>query len=610
MSPARQGKVLGDLLAVALWFGMAGGLIEGACHLVVQRLGFLENVWYQIVWIPAVFNALVLSVLGLLLAVGMSFFPLRPRVHLSAIFVLAFAACLPWVALILKEWVHPFAILILTGGIATAVARWCAGDEWACFLFFRRSLPWVGGLTLVLFVGIQGGIWLRERVGTAKLPPAAASAPDILVVVIDALRADHLSIYGYGRQTSPGLDKLAAGGVLFEQAYSTSSYTLPSHASILTGLYPSQHGVEWGTARVQATASYPTLAEALQSHGYRTGAFSGNTFWFTRAQGFGRGFLHFDDFFSSLADVVLRTAYGRITTLTMQRLRLGSEDIPARKRAPDTNRAVLNWVHRDVGRPFFTVINYMDVHDPYLPPVPFRSKFSNESNPGGLLNWELHVPQNLTPTQLQGEIDAYDGSIAFVDSQIDGLIASLQWGDRARDLLVVITSDHGEEFGEHGGFLHARHLYREVIHVPLIVWWPGRVPAGKRVSQPVTNAAIPSSIMNLLDVGDRTFPGPPLERLWEAAEAPSTFPLPSAELKQRPWAPRGDLVREGSMRSIVGPVWHYLEHDTRGRELYNWVNDPRESVDLSKDPKMQAVIEDFGRQMVKRRSTRWARRGQ
>ncbi len=595
--PVAPRYSLGDVLAVALTLGLAGGIIEGPGHILIQRLNLLDNVWYAILWIAPVFNGLLVALVGLAAWAVILLFPQRPLARRLAIFVVVLAACLPWVVLLLKEWIHTYAILFLVLGLTTAITRWLTRGDGAGVRVCRRSVGWLIAATALLFFGVEGGAWLHERNGVANLPAAPPSAPDIIVVVVDALRADHVSAYGYSRPTSPHIDRLAAEGVLFEQAYSTTSYTLPSHASILTGLYPDQHGVEWLTPRAHASGAYPTLAETLKNRGYRTGAFSGNTFWFTRAQGFGRGFLHFDDFFDSIADRILRTAYGRMVTVMGQKLGIGFEDIPARKRAPATNKAVLDWLDRDVVHPNLVVINYMDVHDPYLPPAPFRTRFSTQVDPGGRLNWLLHVPPTLTADELQGEIDAYDGAIAFVDEQIGALTAAVRQRQRGRDLLVVLTSDHGDEFFEHGHFLHARDLYREVIHVPLIVWSPGRVTGGIRIAEPVSNAAIPSTLMRFLDPADRTFSGSgaPLQPLWETPDVAGLQPLPMAMLRQRPWAPKGDPVHDGSLWSVMSPLWHYIEHTAHGPELYRWPSDLREATNVAGDPSLRPVLEDLQR---------------
>jgi arylsulfatase A-like enzyme len=413
------------------------------------------------------------------------------------------------------------------------------------------------------------------------------------VLIVDTLRADHLSSYGYGRPTSPTLDRLAREGVLFENAFSTSSYTLPSHASLLTGLYPFQHGVEWQTSKHPAALPLSNLPETLQTLGYRTGAFSANTFWFSREHGFGRGFHHFDEYFHSVEDAFMRTAYGRIVTRGLLQ-RIGTPDIPARRRAASINSALLSWIKRDRDAPFFVVANYMDVHDPYLPPQPYRSAFSaGPEPPGGILHWELNIPNRLSPEELQGEIDAYDGGIAYVDSQIGALVSLLEARNTDRDLLLIVTSDHGDEFYEHGGFLHGTHLYREVVHVPLIIWQPGRVPAKVRIETPVTNASVAATILRELGIDWHAAAAPPLQPLWQAP-GPHDWPAALAELSHRPWTREGAPVRDGSLRALVKGTFHYIEHDARKPELYDWSVDPREAVNLATRPEMLRFLEDLG----------------
>ena len=457
----------------------------------------------------------------------------------------------------------------------------------------RRAVPVAVLAAAVAFVTIEGGMWLQERVATARLPPAAGSSPDLLVLVLDTVRADHLSSYGYARATSPTLDRLAREGVLFEQASSTSSYTLPSHASILTGLYPHAHHVEWDTSHA-LKPTYPTLPAVLQQHGYRTGAFSANTFYFTREHGFGRGFLHFAEYFHSLADRALRTAYGQIATRLL-RGRLGWQDLPGRKLAEDVNEEVLDWVGRDTSRPVFVIANYLDAHDPYLPPEPFRSRFSAQPSPGGRINSKLGAPGPLSPEVLQSEIDAYDGAIAYIDALLADLFEGLRLRRPGRELVIIVTSDHGEEFGEHGNLTHGHSLYREVTSVPLIVWQPGRVPAGVRVAVPVSNVAIPATLMTMVQPADRTFAGPALQPLWAPAASPATWPVPIAELRHMPWELRRAPVSRGSLRSAVSPSLHYIESDAPTREAFEWKEDPLEQRNRVDEPQFAAEIERLQR---------------
>ena len=170
---------------------------------------------------------------------------------------------------------------------------------------------------VLAFAGIQGGKWLQERNAVAHLPTAAAGAPNVLVIVVDTLRADHVSSYGYARPTTPNFDRMAQQGVLFDNAISPCSWSLPSHVSLLTGLYQFEHGIGnvqpepwlgWGR---KAWAASPLWERRWSNRGYRTGAFSANRTYFSASLGFGRGFHHFEDYFHSPSDMFVRTLYGR-----------------------------------------------------------------------------------------------------------------------------------------------------------------------------------------------------------------------------------------------------------------------------------------------------------
>jgi arylsulfatase A-like enzyme len=239
----------------------------------------------------------------------------------------------------------------------------------------------------------------------------------------------------------------------------------------------------------------------------------------------------------------------------------------------------------------------MDVHDPYMPPQPYRDKFSTEKNPGGLLNWQFRVPATLTPKELQSEVDAYDGAIAYVDDQIDKLIAEVQRRDPGRDLLVVLTSDHGEQFNEHGGFLHGGQLHRELLEVPLIFWRSKGMIQGVRVNRPVSNAAIPATIASLVGVQGNQFANPSLDHLWREPEEAKKWPFPLAELKQRDWEAPRLPVHYGSMRSLVSPTHHYIQNEGLEPELYDWMGDRSEKKNLAKDPEMKIVIDRFRNQL-------------
>jgi arylsulfatase A-like enzyme len=589
-----------NILITAVWFGLVTGLIEGVGLVTLRELGWLP--WRtealvispKSIWISPLFDLLLFGLLGLALGLLARLLTRLP-VMLFCVFVFATMMFFNWLSLPLLGRISLYAILALAIGLAAEAARWFRKYPAAVVHFWRRSVPWLGAITLLALVGIQGGPWLYEQMAISRLPQIVPSSPNILVIVVDTLRADHLSSYGYSRLTSPNVDRLAQRGVLFENAISASSWTQPSHASLLTGRYTYEHDAEVHPL----DNHYPTIAEALSARGYRTAAFSANLLFFTRRQGFGRGFILFEDNYHTLAGMATNTIYGHIVEFYLVRRILGFEGVIARKFAPDINDTALRWIDRHPGHPFFVFLNYFDAHDPYLPPQPYRSKFSKIENPGGLINTYLErfYPQ-MTPDQLQSEIDAYDGAIAYTDDYIGQLLAELQKRGLADNTLVVFTSDHGESFGEHGILQHGSSLYLEQIHVPLIFWWPGHVPEGERVAQPVTNSALPATLLDLIGEQEQTlFPGPSLTQLWNAPDAYPDWPNPLSELAQFPGMPANEPAAQGAMKSVVSPQWHYIVHEKFGEELYDWPIDPQESENLVKNQEFQSVVGSFRMQI-------------
>jgi arylsulfatase A-like enzyme len=574
-------RVSSGVLVLAVWFGLLTGLLEGVGLLAAQRLGWLEwetlqrGVGPEIVWIACLVDLVLFGSIGFMLLVVSRVFPRLPIMRIS-VFVFAFMAIADLVALTGRILIY--AVVTLATGVAATCLRWVGNNEQAAVRFWRKSVGVVAAGAAVALVGIPGGYWLGERISMARLPAAAPGAPNILVIVVDTLRADHLSSYGYQRATSPNIDRLAQQGVLFENAFSESSWTPPSHATILTGRHPSEHEVEWNKG---LDDRYPTIPEVLRTHGYRTAAFTGNSDWFSRRIGFGRGFMHFEDYFYSVTDMFVRTVFGR--TVAEWRLvgRMGLSIKPRyqkeRRRAPIINRSVLRWIHREPERPFFVFVNYYDVHEPYEPIDRYRRKFAGESQGGDRLR-----------------IDAYDGEIGYVDEHVARLVEEVEAQRRAQPLLVIITSDHGESFGDHGFYLHANSLYLNEIHVPLIVRWPGKVPGGGRVDAPVSNAAIPATLMELIGRGEQSvFPGLSLVRLWKQEAPASDRDDILAEIARQPFAPEKLPAYHGWTKSIVTPEWHYMEHEKFGSQLFNWRADRGELHDLSKRPDLQGMIKRF-----------------
>ncbi len=311
--------------------------------------------------------------------------------------------------------------------------------------------------------------------------------------------------------------------------------------------------------------------------------------------------MRFEGPFHSLADMMFRTVYGDLFKQFLLQ-RVGFEDVPGRKRANDVTRAFSRWAQKNSAVPFFVFLNLFDAHTPYLPPQPFRSKFSRWQNPGGLINWNVGRPRpSLDPEQVQSEMDAYDGGIAFMDDAIGRLLADLGKQEIGKNLLVVILSDHGEEFMEHGSVDHRNGLYRELIHVPLMLQWPGHLPAGVRIARPVSIASLPGTVMDLIGAGNNNvFPGPSLAQLWRGATNADPWPNPMAELGHMPFESPENPCKYGAMDSLVSPAWQYIAHQRLGEQLYDWKNDVGELNNLANTPTGQAITSNFELRLQRR----------
>ena len=272
------------------------------------------------------------------------------------------------------------------------------------------------------------------------------SKPSVILIIIDTLRADHLSCYGYSRNTSPVIDSLADSGILMENVFAQASWTLPATATIMSGLSTVSHGagMDVPTGNVYGMdPMMPLLAPLLDEHGYRTAGFF-NVYLLGGDFGFHRGF---DTFMC----------------------RENGDGMAA-----ETVDSALEWLGSiPEGDPFFLAVHLFDVHDPYDPPAPYDTYYTSRGSRGEVF-WEM-TPEGAVarPEQLDHLKGLYDGEIAFVDSQLGRLFAGVRGMDRESRPLVILTADHGEEFLEHGYVGHGRTLYPEITHVPLIISGPG-----------------------------------------------------------------------------------------------------------------------------------------
>lgn len=310
----------------------------------------------------------------------------------------------------------------------------------------------------------------------ATAAPPSSKRPNVLLYLIDTLRADRVGAYGSTLGLTPRIDALARQGIVFERTTAASSWTRPSTASILTGLPPGVHGANRLDRRLPPAAR--TLAEALQEAGYRTAGFSANAH-ITTAFGFAQGFDHFE-YLDELA---------RGDALGGRALAWLDETAAAPDRGP---------------APFFLYLHAIDPHAPYEPPEDFRRRFAENvpAGSGSLAKVEevyraLDRRRPEARALVERMAPLYDAEVAGIDRSFGALLDQLDRRGRLDETLVVVISDHGEEFGEHGGLGHGKTLYREVLDVPWIVRLPGQT-AGRRIATPAAHLDVMPTILAAL----------------------------------------------------------------------------------------------------------------
>jgi arylsulfatase A-like enzyme len=573
-----------NILLTAIWVGLLVGLAEVSVR-AAQVFIVHQWIWLSpdVVWMAPLADVSLLVIAGCVLILGGRVWP-RLASCWSVLFVFTFLGLLGPILFMAR--LHRYAALLLACGLAVQLARIIVVRFDALQLLVRKTtFPFIV-IVLALSLSVTGWRMFETRSAVANLAPGPAGAPNVLLIVLDTVRAKSLSLYGYNRGTTPQLEQLAKAGVVFERALSTSSWTLPAHATMFTGRYPRELSADWLTP---LDGTYPTLAEVFSSHGYITAGFVANLLYCTYETGLGRGFVHYEDYPVSLGMIIRSSWLARTMAEGIQNM-IGSRRELVRKTAAEVNENFLDWLSRKGGRPFFAFLNYMDAHAPYLPPKPFDVAFGpKRTRP------DVSVRRTWSVQEIQVEQDAYDGSIAYLDHQLGLLFGELQKRGLLGNTLLIITSDHGEQFGEHGLFDHGNSLYRISLQVPLIILFPSRVPTGKRVHELVTLRDIPATIMDLVKLeGAPWFPGNSLSRHWNGAtHAADSKSLLLAEISKGINMPEWLPVMKGNMVSLVADGHSYIRNGDGREELYDFESDPGEEQDLSRSEKSRKAIERF-----------------
>lgn len=389
------------------------------------------------------------------------------------------------------------------------------------------------------------GIWYEPIIHNLD---EKSKTTNVIFILIDALRADHLSSYGYRRKTSPTIDNFAKKGVRFSKAFSQAPWTKPSVASFFTSLYPSAHRTQKGqfeqykkNIKVDTlNRSIKTMAEIFAENGYLTVGFCNNPH-IKSIFGFAQGFDTWDERWGDCKKM---------------------------------NRRALNWLKKNGSKPFFLYLHYMDVHGPYKPPKPYNELFKDSNDkrqvPEKWLKTYLGLGDH---TDLGYYIAQYDGQIKYLDDQLHIFFKKISRMGIGNNTLFILTSDHGEEFLEHGGMEHGFTLYNELLHIPLMMKMDGSLPRGLVIENHVQLIDILPSILHLLNIKHKSI-----------LQGKSFIPLPeNNQFKiNTDTFVFSEMLNRGNQSAINRGKFKYIKNNNNKNEmLFDLANDPLEHVNLA-----------------------------
>ncbi len=373
--------------------------------------------------------------------------------------------------------------------------------------------------------------------------------PSVILIILDAVRADHLSCYGYNRETSPVLDSLGSQGIIFSRCQAQAPWTLPACGSIVSGFTVKSHGVvtrERETFRIDPAMN--TLATILSSEGFSTAGIVNNPL-LSPSIGFSDGM----EYYSFYPD--------------------------GDGRAMETVDESLAWLESNGSSSFFLMIHIMDPHAPYSPPSPFDMEYSETGISGGT-SWmidENDHTQILNPEDRDHLVDMYDGEIRWTDMQLGRLFAGIREMNISDSLLVIVVADHGDEFLEHGGVDHGHTLYQELLHVPLIISGSG-LATGVVIQEPVGQIDILPTVLDYLDID---LPAP-VDGVSLLTDISTGRALPSSGLRS------GNLISIlHDYRKTIGDM------EEQQYRMYNLSDDPGEQIPLPLDSSDVIDLESY-----------------
>lgn len=595
-----------------LLIAAATALLTSVAHLTTTTVsrevfGVFSWMWWgrDQLWVTPLSYLALFSALGVLLA---PLHALWPRFITLPRVAAAFMGLSALSVLLLFQRIAPWAWVVVALAIAVQSHRWLAGTDARVRALARSTALAFGAMTVL----VGGGSFLRgavaERRALAAIPDAPAGAPNVLLLILDTVRASDMSLYGFVPATTPALDARVRSGVVFDHAFSAAPWTLPSHATMFTGLYGSEHGADWG---VPLTDGPATIAEVLSASGYATGGFVGNLHMAGFRTGLARGFLHYEDAKRSASEILFynttltqtmavetaREVWRRSRWLGGALRRIASFDLRPNgkynshepKNAEEVASDFLRWQEGLDGRPFFAFLNMFDAHMPYHSPAPYDSQFEPVGEPLG----------------------RYRGGIRYMDRAMDSLFTVLAQRGVLENTIIVITSDHGEQFGEHNLVRHGNSLYLPLLHVPLMVLAPGRVTPGLRVTSRVSLRDLPATMLDLAGLAPNAggIGGTSLAPLARGAGALQPSRVIAGVNRGINVEPRNPTAY-GDIRAVLDDTLHVIL-DSRGRvEGYQHVIDPDERRNLARDDARRTALHRWASAALDSAGETWPVRAQ
>ena len=563
--------------------GAVAALVTAAVHLLIVTisrdvLGRFSWAWFSrdVVWMVPLGYLTVFALISLPLGILAALLPRGVSQRATA---WIWGTIITFSVLLMFPRIHPVAWLVVAFAVGYQLSRWTSQQPERMTRFVARAGVTLALVFAALIAVFQGRRAFSARQAMASRPSAASDALNVLLIVWDTARAKSLDLYGYNRVTTPFLDSLAQRSVVFDRAFVTAPWTLPSHAGMFTGQYATTQSGDWLSP---LDTKHRTLAEELRDRGYATGGFVANWLATGYSSGLHRGFVHYEDTKRSLGEIILNTTLTqstlvlRTTTLLIRDRWFGaalrnvmrfdwrpydSYQSHAWKPGAEVTDEFLNW-QAGQKSPFFAFLNYGEAHNPH------RARNRDRFNRGKTF------------------ADRYDAALWTLDEELARIVHELNRRGELERTVIVVTADHGEQFDEHGLHGHGISLYLTLMHVPLVIFAPGHPAAGARIKHVVSTRDLASTLLDLAGASGHKLPGVALlprdtSALARVSPSPAIAEVTTGMNDQ----PRNPTYY-GDLTAVVDDSLHFIRDGKGEHHVYAYVRDTAEVDDLAKRPEV------------------------